>query len=232
MSQSAKSSRSKKAEECSETLPLEDMTVNQLKALLKEKGLPRYGRKAELVERLRDLPTGPKPKPWQYSQAKKDLKRALLDPTSPIHNMSIEAICDSDKRYKQYPNFKQYYKDLKEKVEAEKIQVKDDDSAAKRYLENFPTPYLNERGYPNWRGHPAKALLEVDVANELHKKMKPQELCATQNEYKEFPVNVFGKRVQKEADKQRTATFWADKRNKEGMKRYLKEIKRRAAENL
>ena len=80
MGQSTKSDKSKKGEGCLETLPLEGMTVNQLKALLKEKGLPRSGCKAELIERLKNPPTGPKPKPWQYSQAKKNLKKRSSTP--------------------------------------------------------------------------------------------------------------------------------------------------------
>ena len=43
-------------------LNLETLKVPQLKALLKEKGLPVSGRKDELIKRLRSLPVGPKPK--------------------------------------------------------------------------------------------------------------------------------------------------------------------------
>jgi hypothetical protein len=71
-------------------LPQDKMTIKQLKSLLQKKGLPVTGQK--------------KPnKPWQHRTAKKDLKRALLDPKSPIHDMSMEQIHASDNRYKQYP---------------------------------------------------------------------------------------------------------------------------------
>ena len=51
------------------------------------------------------------------------LKRELLDPSSPIHNMSVKDIWNSDSRYKRYPLFPKYYEVLKARVEAEKKQV-------------------------------------------------------------------------------------------------------------
>ena len=51
---------------------------------------------------------------------KNDLKRAPLDPKSPIHGMSMEQIHALDNRYKQYPNFPKYYNDLKGHVALER----------------------------------------------------------------------------------------------------------------
>ena len=93
-------------------LDLKRMKVPQLKALLKKRGFPVGGAKAELIERLRNPPTGPQPKAWQHSDAKKDLFKALLDPNSGVHGMSTEEVKNSDPRYKQYPYFAKYYKDL------------------------------------------------------------------------------------------------------------------------
>ena len=56
-----------------EAMNLEAMTVPQLKALLREKGLPVSGRKTKLIKTLMSPPTGPKPKPRQHSDAKKTL---------------------------------------------------------------------------------------------------------------------------------------------------------------
>ena len=58
-----KSDKNKMDEMPSEQLPLEKMNVVQLKALLKGKGLPVSGRKAELIDRLKNPTSGPKPKP-------------------------------------------------------------------------------------------------------------------------------------------------------------------------
>lgn len=209
----------------------EGMKVKELQSLLKQKGLPVTGRKAELIDRLKNASSnGPKPKAWQHSNAKKDLKRALLDPNSPIHNMSVEDIRDSDERYKKYPNFLKYYRDLKAHVEAEKKRVQADDIAAELYIKNNPRPSKNERGYPYWDTHPAKTLLEVDVANKMNEKMKPAQLRNTRDAYKEFPMDIFTKRVNQEVSKQKAARFWAYKRNKRGMKKYLQEVSTRAQE--
>ena len=205
---------------------LKKLNVEELKSLLRKKGLTVSGRKAELLERLNIgwNKTGIKVKACQHSEAKKKLKRALLDPDSPIHNMSLEEIRKSESIYSQYPNFEKYFKDLKKHVEEEKKQVQQDDIAAETHIKNNPRSQLNQRGYPHWDTHAAKALLEVDVANEMHQNMKPSQLRATRNAYKEFPPDVFAKRVNREISKQTAAAFWAHKRNKRGMKKYLKEI--------
>ena len=77
------------------TLPenLESMKNKELQALLKLRDLPISGKKSELIARLREYSGRKKPsKAWQYSQAKKDLKKALLDPRSPLHGMTAEAV--------------------------------------------------------------------------------------------------------------------------------------------
>ena len=195
--------------------------------MLRQKGLPVTGRKSELKVRLNQEAVenqGPKPKPWQHSTAKKNLKRALLDPKSPIRGMSMEQIRASDNRYKQYPNFPKYYNDLKVRVALERERVRLDDMLVRMHLRDCPRPARANRGYPHWNTHTAKALLEVDVSNDLHKEKKPQELRKTRRGYKEFP-----KDVSQEVAKQRAARFWADKRNKSGMKKFMEDVVKRAA---
>ena len=206
---------------------LESLTVKQLQQLLRQKGLPVTGRKSELKVRLNQEAVenqGRKPKPWQHSTAKKNLKRALLDPKSPIRGMSMEQIRASDNRYKQYPNFPKYYNDLKVRVALERERVRLDDMLVRMHLRDCPRPARANRGYPHWNTHTAKALLEVDVSNDLHKEKKPQELRKTRRGYKEFP-----KDVSQEVAKQRAARFWADKRNKSGMKKFMEDVVKRAA---
>ena len=208
---------------------LKAMKKVDLESLLKKRGLPLAGNKDELIERLRKYPNGcPKATAWQYSDAKKDLKRSLLDPSSPIHNMSVKDIWNSDSRYKRYPLFPRYYKDLKARVEAEKKQVQDDNVKAERHIKNNQHSLLNKRGYPHWNKHPAKALLEVDVANKVHERMSRTKLQQSRAAYMAFPPEVFSKCVNREIDKQRAAQFWAHKRNKRGMKKYLKDVEERA----
>jgi hypothetical protein len=72
--------------------------------------------------------------------------------------------------------------------------------------------------------------LEEDVANGLHKTMKPRHLRLTRACYQEFPKEVFRKRVCEEASNQKAAGFWADKRNKKAMKKYLQDVQARASQ--
>jgi hypothetical protein len=113
---------------------------------------------------------------------------------------------------------------LKAHVEAEIEQVKADDIAAEEHLRSNPRKPLNRRGYPHWDTHAAKKKLAFDIANKVHERMTPCNLRSTRDEYKEFPPKVFAKRVSSEVSKQRAVQFWAVKRNKKGMAKYLEKI--------
>ena len=102
---------------------LQQMKVNQIKDLLKLEKLPVSVSGNNTLSwlpicRLQKYRGKPKPnKEWQYSKAKKLLKSELLDPNSDIHNMSVDEIWVSKPEYDQYPLFKKYFSDLKERVE-------------------------------------------------------------------------------------------------------------------
>ena len=88
--------------------------VNDLQSLLRKEGLPVSGRKSELIERLvNPLYRGPKPKVWQYSDAKKELKRELLKPSSPLHSMTAKEVQNTSKSFKRYPKFAKYLEEMK-----------------------------------------------------------------------------------------------------------------------
>ena len=120
--------------------------------------------------------------------------------------MSLESVRKSDDRFGLYPNFAKYIAVLKRQVREEKLRVHHDDIAAERCRQSIPRS-LNERGYPHWDTHPAKKLLEVDVANNMHKKISPIQLQRTNNAYKHFPKDVFAKRVNRKISKQKAAHF-------------------------
>ena len=91
-------------------------------------------------------------------------------------------------------------------MEREHVQL--DDMLVQMHLRDCPRPAHANRGYPHWNTHAAKAFLEVDVSNDLHKEKKPQELGKTRRrEYREFPKDIFAKRVSQEVAKQRAARF-------------------------
>ena len=191
---------------------LENHTVQQLKDLLKLRDLPISGRKADLIVWLRTYSSRPKPSTqWQYSQAKKDLKKALLDPNHVFHTMPPDVIHNSDEKYRQYPMFQEYLKEMKRQVKEEKEQVELDDAIARMHISSFPRAPLNRRGYPHWDDHPARNWLEVDVANGLHETMERYDLYRSRSCYGEFPRNVFVARVNAEIARQKAAKFWAYK---------------------
>ena len=97
---SSKNSGNRKA-----TLPtkesLEQLKVNDRQYLLRKEGLPVSGRKSDLIERSANpLYRGPKPKAWQYSDTKKDLKQELLKPSSPLHSMTAKEVQNTNKSFK------------------------------------------------------------------------------------------------------------------------------------
>ena len=208
------------------TEALKKKTKNELKDLLKLEGLPLSGNKPDLIWRLQNYSGKPKPAvKWQCSQAKKDLKKALLNPHSPLHKMSAAEIHMSDEKYKQYPLFQSYLEELKECIKEEKTCVEVDDLAVKMYVMNFPRSALNKRGYPHWDDHPAKKLMESDVANGVHKNCKSaSEFRDTRTEYKPFPVKVIAKRVNDEVKRQKAEAFWAHKRSKKAMKNHVNNV--------
>ena len=207
---------------------LETKTCQELKDLLKEKGLSKTGTKKVLVDQLMGMEPV-KPQKWQYSEAKKDLKKLLEDQDSSIEGKSVAEIYQSDKRYEEWglKKFEKHYESLKEKVEKRKQRINLDDVAVMEHKKNFPRGTKTKRGYPHWNSHPASELLETDIVNGLHEGKTPSELRLTRDAYKEFPKDVFTKRVHREITKQTGAKFWASKRNKKGMKKYLADLEKK-----
>lgn len=173
---------------------------------------------------------GAKPKQWRYSEEKKELSKKLLDPTNPIHGMSISEVYESDPNYKQWElkKFQKYYKDLGETIKKRKQRADLDNVAVAEHKHSFPRGAMNNRGYPYWDTHPAKELLEVDVYKKVHESMTREALRLSRKEYTEFPKEVFTKRVNREIYKQSSATYWGLKRSKKGLQRYLKSLEERA----
>jgi len=140
--------------------------------------------------------------------------------------MSIKDIHASDDRFSGYPlkNFKSNYKNLKKKIEEMTARVELDNKAVREHHKMYPRPSTTKRGYPHWDTHPAKEQLENDVRNGTANEKTPRELWMANDTYKEFPPDVFCKRVQAEKQKQRGDAFWVEKRNRKAMKERLVEV--------
>ena len=153
-------------------LNLETLKVPQLTALLKDKGLPVSGCKDWLLKRVRSPPMGPKLKAWQHSEAKKTLRKALLDPKSIIRKMSIEEVKNSDPSFKQYPNFEKYHRDLKETFEEQRVQAREDDLETAMHLLSFQRAILAKKDICTGMGtqyrHCFKWMSRKDVTGHKH----------------------------------------------------------------
>jgi hypothetical protein len=93
------------------------------------------------------------------------------------------------------------------------------------HLLSFPRSALNKRGYPHWDDHPAKKLMESDVANGLHKNYRSaSEFRDTRPKFKPFPVEIIAKRVNNEVKRQKAEAFGAHKRSKVSMKNHVNNV--------
>ena len=211
------------------------MTIKQLKPLLKERGLPVGGRKAETIQRLVEYKNGhqtrrhtssdakkKKVPDWRTSPAKAFLLKCLMDDKSKIHALTAEEI------YKIHPDFKLYaYKNfetnlanLKAAVNKIKKYNEEDERDFNQQQLMFPRKPHTSRGEPFWDTHLANQSLQEDVKSGKADEMVPRKLWETRPEYREFSKKVFGQHVKQEKRSQREKPYWVPRRNKEGMKRH------------
>jgi len=59
----------------------------------------------------------------------------------------------------------------------------------------FPVRKFNAKNEPNWKGSEADAWLRMDMQEEKHLSMKPQELRKTRERYQLFSKKRFSKRI-------------------------------------
>lgn len=133
-------------------------------------------------------------------------------------------VFQEDELLRQYPNnCADRLRRLKNTIRGNIEKIAFDDKAAAAHKVLFRSSAINNRGNLRLHGHPAKKLLELDVAAGKTKGVRPAALRETRDEYKEFTNNKqWCKAVNKEQEKQRKEGFWADKRNREGQKRHMK----------
>ena len=163
---------------------------------------------------------------WATSKAKQYLEKELKDANSRFHKMSIDAIHAEIDCFRRFPlkNFKTNYKNLKTKIEATAARVEFDNKAVQEHKIKYPRQPTTKKGHPHWDTHPAKVDLENDVRDGTANIKAPMDLWITKKSYQQFPPDIFSKRVQAEKQKQRGASFWVEKRNRQGMKQRLSEV--------
>ena len=115
-------------------------------------------------------------------------------------------------------------KNFKKRIDATNLRVEFDNRAVLLHKAIYQRPPKTHRNYPHWNGHPAKKYLEDDVRNGIADIMAPKSLRGTREPYKDFPTDVFCKRVNSEKQKQKADAFWVEKQNRKGMKQCLAEV--------
>ena len=74
--------------------------------------------------------------------------------------------------------------------------------------EHHPRPEKTRKGYPQWDTSKAEEMLMVDIDNGEHKKVKPQQLRESNDEYKAFPKKVFRDHIYQEVRNRTAKTYW------------------------
>jgi hypothetical protein len=185
---------------------------NELKKILKARGLKVGGKKSELIDRLlgREKKTL---KPIEQSAAAKLLERDVFEEND-IHNnkipMDAEAVYDMRPQYQKY-SFEEFVNLLdlvrdKHKLTRKKAQT--DDKRVRKQLNHLGG--MEEQtfwGYQSWRNHPGKPLLRQDMDQGKHLTMKPSLLRDSRPEYSDLPYAVFRKRIAQETLARKQANY-------------------------
>ena len=116
-------------------------------------------------------------------------------------------------------------------VDGNKKRKAADELALKKALEHHPAPPLDHRGYPQWNGSLAQALLKMDISAGVHKKknFKPSKLWADSEIYRQgLPKEHMRWRVRCEVRTNKclhTLNYKADLKLRENLKDLPKEAK-------
>ncbi|KAL7458959.1 hypothetical protein ACHAWC_011745 [Mediolabrus comicus] len=218
---------SKKHDDDEVEAQLNNLTVEELKAKLRERCLKVSGKKQELIDRLlgREISTKKKVA-WQKSKAKCLLQQSLLDQKSHIHGKSVEDIHASHEWFQEYPldKFRKYYEALKTSSGRHQTIVEEDNRIIRSEIQNFPRKDKTCRGRYWWDTHEAKIKLKEDVAQGKHLTTKPKQLWLSRKIYQDFALSVFRGHIYQEKRRQKELPLRVARRNKVAAKKYKKEV--------
>lgn len=114
--------------------------------------------------------------------------------------------------YRQYPyeRFEPNLNNLRNALNRDQGKA-DSDSAAlahDRRIHPKSTETAQGCGYPRWDGSEAERLLMADMDAGKHKRMRPEELYRTQEEYQRFPQQVFRDHIHQEQRARTEKPYW------------------------
>ena len=140
--------------------------------------------------------------PWETSAAKARLYADIMAGTIPLNpekkedEVEVEPIFQSRTEFINQggrDKFLRRLNDLRSQIQASLSRADDDEKAYQIFVKNHPTATVSTRGYPEWDGSKAQALLKEDMAKGVHTvdDFYPKDFRATRPEYEEFPLKVF-----------------------------------------
>ena len=180
-------------------------TIVELKEILRARKQQVSGKKEVLVNRILGLEEK-KLKSIQTSRAGRLLKRDIYEGNDLHENdshafLDSEALYHSRAEYRQYPleEFSKLLDELRETHLEQKKLAAIDDELVMQQLEFIGGMATNDdRGFTSWPNHPGRKLLQQDISNEQHKKMKPNDLRLSRPEYWDLSKKEFRKRIDQE----------------------------------
>ena len=165
-------------------------------------------------------PKDPKTKDWidwrskEAATAKNAIIEDLVQGIVPLENSEMSA----EEAWTHYQNEEGFenivFSQFKVRLAAHRKQVKAtllrsryEEECLRHDRKLFPRKEVDDDGVPFFDLHPGKELLAEDVANDKHKKMTPEELRQTRDEYKVFPNSYFRPRVYQAVRKKRFINY-------------------------
>lgn len=172
-------------------------------------------------QKLDEKPKDPKKEGWinwkskEVAKARAAIIEDLVQGILPVKESKMSAE-EAWTHYASEEGFENIvFSQFENRLKAHRKQVKAT-IAKSRYEEEclrhdrnlFPRKEVDDDGDPFFDLHPAKQLLEEDIiTNNKHKKMKPEELRQSRDEYKVFPKEKFRPRVYQAIRRQRFLNY-------------------------
>lgn len=154
------------------------MTNKALKDILRARKQAVGGKKTDLVNRILGLEENKSNKRIQDSKAARILRRDIYEGNDLHRNgdlLESDALYHTRAVYREYSlhNFSQLLDALRSEHQQNKKSAAHDDELVRKQLKHLNgMAVIDERGFTCWRVHPGRKLLEIDVANQEHKKKK------------------------------------------------------------
>jgi len=159
-----------------------------------------------------------KKKEWKNSKAKYRLIEMLTNDEIPLsaEEMSPTTAYNQDAEFAEfdYDLFRERLNDYRKAIRGKKEGAKSSAAALAVDRQLFPIDDMSAFGKRRWEGSDAERLLKVDMDNGLHESTKPEDLCNSRPEYKEFTLKEFRGHIHQETKTKKFHRYLKDKSEK------------------